>query len=127
MPKSRPAKYHISCLDSSVFLDFDTMTTNGNNNDNDDGDGGRIYLRRISFDGYGCCNIKESCYQPLNAHWSKEFRRQWERNDDKEFVSQTIMTNIVLEAIRLNEANIWPDALNHYHLRAPPWSSSSST
>ena len=43
MPASRPAHYHLGYDDSSVFIDFD--------NQDDD----LIVLKRISFDGYGCC------------------------------------------------------------------------
>jgi len=48
MPKPRIADYFLGCLDSSVFIDL-----NLNNN-------GQIYLKRISFDRYGCCKIENS-------------------------------------------------------------------
>jgi hypothetical protein len=45
MPDSRKADLYLGCIDGSVFLDFNYTTDN------------RINLCRISFDGYGCCNL----------------------------------------------------------------------
>ena len=45
MPASRIADFYLGCLDGSVFLDFNTTSDE------------RINLCRISFDGYGCCNL----------------------------------------------------------------------
>ena len=51
MPESRKADYYLSCLDSSVFIDFNRSNEN------------LISLVRISFDGYGCCNLDEKSKQ----------------------------------------------------------------
>lgn len=40
---SRPCRFCLSLQDDSVFADFDVDEK------------GRAFLRRISFDGYGCC------------------------------------------------------------------------
>ena len=45
MPNTRPADYYLGCLNGSEFIDFD-------NCEND-----CVRLRRISFDGYGCCDL----------------------------------------------------------------------
>lgn len=45
---TRPCRWCLSLQDGSVFADFDQ--------DADD----RIFLRRISFDGYGCCHLPEA-------------------------------------------------------------------
>lgn len=44
MLPSRPCRFCLCLQDSSVFADFDV-----------DPDG-RVYVVRISFDGYGCCH-----------------------------------------------------------------------
>jgi hypothetical protein len=41
---SRPCRFCLSLQEGSVFADFDVDEE------------GRVFLRRISFDGYGCCN-----------------------------------------------------------------------
>ncbi len=41
---SRPCRLCLALQDDSVFADFDAD------------ENGRLYLRRISFDGYGCCH-----------------------------------------------------------------------
>ena len=46
---SRPCSFCLSLQGGSVFADFDTD------------DAGIISLRRISFDGYGCYGVGESC------------------------------------------------------------------
>lgn len=40
----RECRFCLSLQEDSVFADFDL------------GEDGRVFLRRISFDGYGCCN-----------------------------------------------------------------------
>ena len=44
MPKSRKAKYYLGCYDGSVFIDLNKSSD-------------CIYLKRISFDGFGCYEI----------------------------------------------------------------------
>src|SRR5688572_11413990 len=41
---TRPCRFCFSLRGGSVFADFDVD------------DEGRVFLRRISFDGYGCCH-----------------------------------------------------------------------
>lgn len=45
---SRPCSFCLSLQGGGVFADFDTDGT------------GNVFLRRISFDGYGCCEAGES-------------------------------------------------------------------
>jgi len=99
MPESRKADFYLGCLDGSVFLDFNATIEN------------HIYLRRISFDGYGCCNI-DSNSNCLDEKSSKDFIEEI----GKDSIDQEKMTEIVLELIRLNKANIWIDALEEYKL-----------
>jgi hypothetical protein len=60
MPNSRKADYYLGCLDGLVFIDFNQS------NDN------LIFLCRISFNVYGCCNIG-SISNPLSIEDSKKF------------------------------------------------------
>jgi hypothetical protein len=46
--QTRPCKYSLCLQDGSVFADFDIDKNNC------------LYLVRISFDGYGCCNLGSS-------------------------------------------------------------------
>ena len=99
MPDSRKADFYLGCLDGCVFLDFNYTTEK------------RINLCRISFDGYGCCNLdfKAKC---IDDQLSKDFVEQI----SKENLDQEKITKIVLELIRLNKDNIWTDALEEYNL-----------
>src|SRR5687767_5342011 len=45
---TRPCRFSLGLQDDTVFADFDV------------GDDGRVFLRRISFDGYGCCSAPET-------------------------------------------------------------------
>ncbi|MDT3367573.1 MAG: hypothetical protein LIR40_02875 [Bacteroidota bacterium] len=104
MPKSRLADYYIGCHDSSVFIDF--------NNCEDD----KICLVRISFDGYGCCNLGDNAI-PLNKEDSAIFKKILQN----QMVNQSIMDQHTIEktikkVISLNESLIWADALEEYQL-----------
>ena len=99
MPQSRKADYQLGCLDSSVFIDFN------NTNEN------RIVLRRISFDGYGCCNLNEQANH-LNIEDSQKFIEELKNEE----LNQNIITKLVKEAIKLNKKHIWTDAIEQYGL-----------
>jgi hypothetical protein len=99
MPDSRKADFYLGCLDGSVFIDFNFTTDN------------LINLCRISFDGYGCCNL-DSNVKCLDEQLSKDFIEQI----NKDNFDQEKMTKIVLELIQLNKDNIWTDALEEYNL-----------
>lgn len=99
MPPSRPADYYLGYLDGCVFLDFDNV-------DND-----KVCLKRISFDGYGCCELAGRAV-PLNENDSKVFKDiiQGKVKD------QNTLSAIVKKAIGLNKMLIWTDALEEYNL-----------
>ncbi len=99
MPKSRKADYQLGCLDSSVYIDFNHTNEN------------RILLRRISLDGYGCCNLDKQANH-LNIKDSQQFIEELK----KEELNQEIITKLVKEAIKLNKKYIWPDAIEQYGL-----------
>lgn len=98
MGASRQADYYLGCHDSSVFLDFNTTKDN------------LIYLCRLSFDGYGCCNLDNNS-KCLDEELSKEFIEEYQ----KDILDQEKITRLVLEIIRLNKDIIWNDALEEYN------------
>lgn len=101
MPDTRKADFYLACLDGSVYIDFNIT--------NDQ----LIQLCRISFDGYGCCNLDNNA-KCLNEQLSKEFIEEW----NKENLDQEKITKLVLELIRLNKDSIWTGALEEYNLQA---------
>ena len=99
MPDNRKADFYLGCLDGCVFLDFNYTTDK------------LINLCRISFDGYGCCNIDNNA-KCLDDQLSKEFIDEIEKDN----LDQEKIKKVVLELIRLNRENIWIDALDEYKL-----------
>ena len=85
-------------MNGSVFLDFNYTADK------------RIYLRRISFDGYGCCNIDDNDAICLDRQLSKLFADEI----SKDVLDQDEITKYVLALIQLNKDNIWEDALECY-------------
>lgn len=99
MPDSRNADFYLGCLDDSVFIDFNLTTDKS------------INLCRISFDGYGCCNLDNNA-KCLDDKSSKAFIDEI----GKDNLDQEKITKIVLELIELNKDKIWTDALEEYNL-----------
>jgi hypothetical protein len=99
MPGTRKADFYLGCLDSSVFIDFNLTSDN------------LISLCRISFDGYGCCNITDT-KNLLDFELSKKFLE--EINKDK--LDQNKLTPLIKEIIKINQEHIWTDALEEYNL-----------
>ena len=99
MPESRKADIYLGCLEGSVFADFKISSDN------------LIILVRISFDGYGCCNLDETA-QSLNATDSLEFLEEI----GKETFNQEAICRLVQTVIQLNQNLIWNDALKEYGL-----------
>ncbi len=99
MPESRKADFYLGCLDGSVFIDFNQSSEN------------LISLCRISFDGYGCCEL-ESHINYLNLEASKHFLEEIR----KDKLNQEKLTALVKEIIKINKEGIWKDALLEYNL-----------
>jgi hypothetical protein len=99
MPSSRPSRYCLGLQNDSVFADFDL--------DED----GHIFLLRISFDGYGCCQ-------------TAEFGRTMSSRDSNDFVSliesdrvnTPEMRSILSAFFKENIDVIWKDALLEHEL-----------
>lgn len=89
----------MGCLNGSVYMDFNK--SNGN----------LISLCRISFDGYGCCNLPDE-----TNYLSLELSNRFIEEMAKEELNQEIITNIVKELIKINHEYIWEDALKEYGL-----------
>ena len=99
MPKTRKADFYLGCLDGSVFIDFNLTKDN------------LISLCRISFDGYGCCNIMET-KNLLNSELSKKFIEEISKDE----LDQKKLTPLIKEIIKINHEYIWADALEEYNL-----------
>ena len=99
MPDTRQADYFLGCLEGSVFMDFDNYEDE------------RIRLKRISFDGYGCCNLGDQAI-PMNEVDSHAFKEITEA----QLSDQSRLTTIVKKTISSNRKLIWEDALNEYGL-----------
>ena len=99
MPKTRSADFHLGCLDGSVYIDFN-KTENG-----------QVSLVRISFDGYGCCDIEKEV-ELLDDGDSELFIKEI----NKENLNQEVITALVKKSIVVNTKHIWKDALKKYGL-----------
>ncbi|HEY8935096.1 MAG TPA: hypothetical protein VIM65_07740 [Cyclobacteriaceae bacterium] len=99
MSESREADFYLGCIDGSVFMDFNQSDEN------------LISLSRISFDGYGCCNLNDTINY-LNIELSRQFLEEIK----KEILNQDKLTSIVKEIIKINRDYIWADALEEYNL-----------
>ena len=99
MPESRKADYHFSYYDYSVIIDFNKKENN------------KIYLVRISFDGFGCCEIGSKSI-PLNKQESHDFRElmNFDNFDQKK------LNQVIRKSVNLNQNHIWKDALFEYKL-----------
>jgi hypothetical protein len=103
MPASRPADYCLGWRRGSVFIDFD---------DEGDDDAGRVRLVRISFDGYGCCDLPKDESVPLDAAESAAFKRIVRGGLE----DQQGLLALVRRALALNRGLVWPDALECHGL-----------
>ena len=96
MPNTRIADFYLGCLDGCVFIDFNLSKDRC------------IYLRRISFDGYGCCDLDER-----GILMEKEESQLFIDIFEKEELDQEIMTNLITKTIEINKQYIWQDALKN--------------
>lgn len=86
MPKFRSADYYLGCLDGSVFMDFNNHGSK------------LVSLKRISFDGYGCCNLSKKVL-PIDEENSIAFKKMMNNqsiNQEKlaPIIKNTIKTNL---------------------------------
>ena len=96
---TRPCSFCLSLQGGSVFADFEAD------------DAGIISLRRISFDGYGCCRVGESIRKMSPGDsgllLSAVAHDQLESGEIEE---------ILRRYFRVNDDVIWSDALTEHDL-----------
>ena len=99
MSLGRTADYQFSCLGGCVFLDFNL------------GKDQRIYLKRISFDGFGCCNLEDPV-RALQRQYSELFLYAANQRP----LHQKALTKLTRIAIGMNKDQVWSDAIEQYYL-----------
>lgn len=99
MPPSRPSLHCLALQEDSVFADFDIDSE------------GRVFLVRISFDGYGCCTTAENI-RPMNIDLS----RSWLELIETDRVQSEEMAAILSQYFFANKDIIWADALEEHGL-----------
>ena len=87
----------MSLQGGSVFADFDVD------------DEGRAFLRRISFDGYGCCSGE---FRKMTVEESREFIAAADRSE----VESSVFGSQLRSYFSANSDLIWVDALEEYEL-----------
>jgi hypothetical protein len=68
-------------------------------------------LKRISFDGYGCCEL-QNFDNKLDQKDSEKFIQEI----GKEFINQDIVEWLIKKLIKINAFQIWKNALEEYNL-----------
>ena len=99
MGGSRPADYCLGYGEGSVYIDFDNC-----------GDQ-LICLKRISFDGYGCCNMTKEAI-PMDEADSRAFKEIIR----EQIPDQSKLMEIIKRTLSNNIDQIWEDALSEYGL-----------
>ncbi len=94
---SRPCLFCVSFRDGSVFADFDV--------DED----GCVFLQRISFDGFGCCDGR---FQTMTPEDSSRVLAAVERGH----VEDVELEEVFRRYFRANSGEIWSDALASHDL-----------
>lgn len=94
---TRPCRFCLSLQDGSVFADFDVDEKGG------------VFLRRISFDGYGCCN---GAFRTMNAENSEQLIDAVEHGS----VDEPSLHALLRDYFRQHVDMIWPDALVSHEL-----------
>lgn len=96
---TRQCRFCLCLQGGSVFADFNTDPE------------GRVYLVRISFDGYGCC-VPQHRLPPLPLDESATFVNCVEADD----VNRDEMREILYRYFDQNQDVIWSDALVEHEL-----------
>ena len=99
MGGSRLADYCLGYDEGSVFIDFDNCGDQF------------VCLKRISFDGYGCCNLTKEV-TPMDEADSRNFKEIIK----EKIPDQSRLMVIIKRTLSNNIDQIWEDALNEYGL-----------
>jgi hypothetical protein len=94
---TRPCRFCLSLQDGSVFADFDVDAET------------RAFLRRISFDGYGCCS---GDFKKMNSEDSRLLIEAVESGSVEDPKIETLLRRHFSE----NAGSIWSDALASHDL-----------
>jgi len=94
---SRPCRFCLSLQDDSVFADFDVDEE------------GHAFLRRISFDGYGCCS---GDFKKMAHADSRVLIESVERGSVQDPKIEVVLRTYFEE----NAGVIWEDALASHEL-----------
>src|SRR4051794_33326117 len=99
-PNVRPCRVALSLGLGCVFADFDVDTATG-----------AVFLVRISFDGYGCCNAPSEIGR-MNAEDSNVLLAMAERG----VIDAPALEPILRRYFRASEQLLWSDALRENDL-----------
>ena len=98
---TRPCRFCLALQDDSVFADFDVDHN------------GCLYLVRISFDGYGCCELESKTeIGKIDSKKSKSLIRLIEANEFETPQASRILSEYFSE----NRKLLWEDALEEHRL-----------
>jgi len=98
---TRPCRMALCLNLGSVFADFDVDAATGN-----------VFLVRISFDGYGCCDAPPSQIGMMTVEDSKALLEMAERG----VIDAAALEPILRRYFRANEQLLWSDALREHDL-----------
>jgi len=99
IPATRVALFRLALQEGSVFADFDSDAR------------GLLFLRRISFDGYGCCEPK-----PLVDAMSQGDSHSLLAMVATGMIDVEPAATVLRAYFKKNEAALWADALQHHQL-----------
>lgn len=97
---SRPCDYCLGLQEDSVFIDL--------NLDDD----GRLFMVRISFDGYGCCRLGPDERRKLDFESSQKLKVLIELKD----YENPMVGAIIGRHLEASKDLIWEDALIEHNL-----------
>ena len=95
---TRPCRFCLCLQGGSVFADFDSD------------DAGIISLRRISFDGFGCCEARE--FTRMSADDSRLLLNAIDRGE----LGSASVERALQKYLRENQGAIWSDAFAEHDL-----------
>jgi hypothetical protein len=96
-PPFRACRFCLSLQEGSVFADFDVDEES------------RVFLRRISFDGYGCCTAE---FKKMSADDSRVLLD----SIDRDAAENARVGDLLRSYFRENSEAIWSDALTDHEL-----------
>jgi hypothetical protein len=96
---TRPCTFCLSLQGGSVFADFDVDEKK------------RVFLVRISFDGYGCCTTQDNI-EKMNANDSLVLLGMVRDN----VIDSKAIDQIIRAYFKTNRKGIWEEALQEHSL-----------